>query len=373
VLNPQTKEITEDVEGTFRQYPIRLAWAITIHKSQGLTFEHAIIEANNSFAHGQVYVALSRCKTLEGMILASPLSRSAIICDSTIKAFDHEIEQRSPNNKQLQELQRSYYLELLSDQFDFYPLEQRLQQLIRILDEHLYRLYPQLLVRYKEAGNTFQTKVSKVAAAFKGQYSGMVSKDNYTTDPTLNSRITAGAHYFRQELEALSPLLDDTKVETDNKEIQKKFAEAFALLKTTMHVKVQTLALTEQAGFSVSAYLKNKAHLMLSAEENRKERKERSHTSHSQQNKAEVMSDIPHPALYLELVEWRKAEANAQGANMPLYTVVQQKALLGIVKALPRNNSELLRIPYIGTQTANKYGEKLLDIVNLYVEREEIV
>lgn len=65
VLNEETKEITEVIEGTFRQYPIRLAWAITIHKSQGLTFERAIIDARNSFAHGQTYVALSRCKTLE--------------------------------------------------------------------------------------------------------------------------------------------------------------------------------------------------------------------------------------------------------------------------------------------------------------------
>ena len=72
-LNPETKEITEEVEGRFRQYPIRLAWAITIHKSQGLTFERAIIDANASFAHGQVYVALSRCKSLEGLVLGSPL------------------------------------------------------------------------------------------------------------------------------------------------------------------------------------------------------------------------------------------------------------------------------------------------------------
>ena len=71
-LNEETKEIEETVEGVFRQYPVRLAWAITIHKSQGLTFEHAIIDASRSFSYGQTYVALSRCKSLEGMVLSAP-------------------------------------------------------------------------------------------------------------------------------------------------------------------------------------------------------------------------------------------------------------------------------------------------------------
>src|SRR5690606_36854523 len=77
-LNPETKEIEANVVGTFIQYPLKLAWAITIHKSQGLTFEKAIIDANLSFAHGQVYVALSRCKTLEGMVLSTPVETHSI-------------------------------------------------------------------------------------------------------------------------------------------------------------------------------------------------------------------------------------------------------------------------------------------------------
>lgn len=71
VINEQTQEMETEVQGVFRQYPLRLAWAITIHKSQGLTFDKAIIDAAASFASGQVYVALSRCRTLEGMVLAT--------------------------------------------------------------------------------------------------------------------------------------------------------------------------------------------------------------------------------------------------------------------------------------------------------------
>jgi len=65
-LNEETKEIEEDIIGSFKQYPLKLAWAITIHKSQGLTFEKAIIDAKAAFAHGQIYVALSRCKNHGG-------------------------------------------------------------------------------------------------------------------------------------------------------------------------------------------------------------------------------------------------------------------------------------------------------------------
>ncbi len=96
VLNEETKEITEEQEGVFKQYPVKLAWGITIHKSQGLTFEHAIIDARSAFAHGQAYVALSRCKTLEGMVLSSPLSVNAIISDTIIDDYNQYIKHIPP-------------------------------------------------------------------------------------------------------------------------------------------------------------------------------------------------------------------------------------------------------------------------------------
>jgi len=86
-LDPESLEITENKIGAFIQYPLRLAWAITIHKSQGLTFDRAIIDAQAAFAHGQVYVALSRCRTLKGMVLSSPISPRAIKTDGTVLRF----------------------------------------------------------------------------------------------------------------------------------------------------------------------------------------------------------------------------------------------------------------------------------------------
>ena len=86
-IDETTAEIKEEIEGSFSQIPLKLAWAITIHKSQGLTFERAIIDAEASFAHGQVYVALSRCKTLEGMVLSTPISNRSIINDGNSKWF----------------------------------------------------------------------------------------------------------------------------------------------------------------------------------------------------------------------------------------------------------------------------------------------
>ena len=111
-INETSKEIEEEVAGSFIQYPLRLAWAITIHKSQGLTFEKAVIDAQAAFAHGQTYVALSRCKTLEGLILSSRISSNGIICDSTVGNFNREVEENQPDEKTLNTSKQNYQLAL---------------------------------------------------------------------------------------------------------------------------------------------------------------------------------------------------------------------------------------------------------------------
>ena len=135
-IDEETKEISENVTGTFVQYPLKLAWAITIHKSQGLTFEKAVIDARAAFAHGQVYVALSRCKTLEGLVLSTPISTPGIISSSTITHFVTEIEKDPPGFDLLQKARRNYFQTLLLDLFDFNMIHRRLRYCIRVASEN---------------------------------------------------------------------------------------------------------------------------------------------------------------------------------------------------------------------------------------------
>ena len=118
-LNKSTRQLDSDVLGSFTQYPLRLAWAITIHKSQGLTFEKAIIDAGAAFAPGQVYVALSRCTNLEGMVLQSRVNSSSLFSDARIVEFS----QRSASSGQLQQefaiAKKHYQQTVLLSTFDF--------------------------------------------------------------------------------------------------------------------------------------------------------------------------------------------------------------------------------------------------------------
>ncbi len=87
-LDKQTQKIDSKTTGTFTQYPFKLAWAVTIHKAQGKTFDKVYIDlSTGTFAHGQLYVALSRCRTLEGLYLKRPITQADIILDKRIVEF----------------------------------------------------------------------------------------------------------------------------------------------------------------------------------------------------------------------------------------------------------------------------------------------
>ena len=380
VLNEETKEITEEIEGTFRQYPIRLAWAITIHKSQGLTFERAIIDARNSFAHGQTYVALSRCKTLEGMVLESPLRREAIISDSTVDDFTKEVERNKPGNRQLHDMQKAYFFDLLSDLFNFYSLDQAYKRLLRLIDEDLYKLYPKQLAEYKELAPHIKEKIVEVSQRFRNQYTRLINgSDDYAADQGLQERVRSGAGYFRKELEPVRALFEKTNMPLDNKELRKQLNECLQALDDALWIKESLLEAMMGQPFTVTGYLKLKAKVTLSLEDDsssgsspkapkekreRKGRKER--TRSSSKAKVEVPTDILYPELYRTLSEWRAAKARE--VSLPAYIIMQQKALMGIVNLLPDTPEALEAIPYFGAKGVQKYGLEILGIIREYLK-----
>lgn len=192
-LNEKTKEIEETVEGKFMQYPLRLAWAITIHKSQGLTFEHAIIDASHSFTHGQTYVALSRCKTLEGMVLSQPLSRGAIISSQTVDAFTSQLA--APSQEQISSLELQYIIYCISELFDFYSIRASYEHLMRCLVEFFNGKYPRVVSEYQKLQVVLKSLIA-VSDKFRVQYTGMLARNPDVRQAELQDRIHKGAMYF---------------------------------------------------------------------------------------------------------------------------------------------------------------------------------
>ena len=380
VLNEETKEITEEQEGVFKQYPVKPAWAITIHKSQGLTFEHAIIDAHSAFAHGQAYVALSRCKTLEGMVLSSPLSLHAIISDTTIDNYNQYIETHTPNEELLRAMQQTYFLNLISELFDFSRIARSFNEQVRLIDEHFYKLFPQLLAEYKKQIQIFTTKIVDVSYRFHKQYERLVAQyPDYDTNNSLQARIIKGAAYFEQELRPFHKLAEATHLPTDNKELRKKANNTLEEFLNALTQKLSLLQYVEESGFHVSDYLRKKAYILLSetdhensASTTTRDRKERTPQERSsrERKKIEVPSDILHPELYRKLTEWRGAKAKETG--LPAYVIIQQKALLGMVNLLPDDAESLEAVPYFGRKGVENYGLELLGIIRGYMKEQHL-
>ena len=369
VIDKETKEIREEIEGEFRQYPLRLAWAITVHKSQGLTFDRAVLDVNASFASGQVYVALSRCRTLEGLVLTAPLLPSSVRTDAVVTDYMNvELEQAQHTAGHLTTFERDYYLAMLTELFSFKTLEADFHRMLRLIDEHLYKVYPLLLKEYKQSDERLAGEVTAVSATFYRQYVALVMESaDYTSDSHLAERIRKAAVYFRDKLnDLIRPLVERAALDSDNREVKERLTEATYNLKQSFAQKIHLLTRVVDNGFSVSAYLKDKAIGLLSADTTTK--RERKRGKVDEKIDVDRNADIRHPRLFHKLRAWRSKRADELGR--PVYGVLTQKALIGIVNELPTSGRELLRMPGFGKKSLEMFGREILAIVEDYIEND---
>ncbi len=352
-LNKGDSKLEQETLGTFTQYPLRLAWAITIHKSQGLTFDKVMIDAGAAFSSGQVYVALSRCTGLDGIVLLSKIPASAITSNDNVIKGQQTLSHKGSLVERFAGARRMFTQQLLEDIFSFNEMGAEGELLEFQIKQHKDKLnteavgwienMKQQFVNDKAVGLKFSSLVSELMKA-----EGIIEKNDL-----LQKRISDAANHFLPKMESYLNEIKKHPLITEHKEAATAINEKLAELALAVYNSIYYLHYCKQP-FSVTGFLHHKLKYSLP----------RFNITCYASGKKQVYSDVPNPELFETLKRWR--DMTCADEDLPIYMVANQNTLKEVCAYLPLTKKDLLQISGFGKAKVDKYGDEVVAAVEAY-------
>ncbi len=359
-LNRADGKLEQDILGTFTQYPLRLAWAITIHKSQGLTFEKVMIDAGAAFSSGQVYVALSRCTSLDGIVLLSKIQPTAIHSNENVIKGQQSLSYRGDLAERFAGARQLFTQQLLEDIFSFAEINASVDQLGFQINQHKEKLNEEAVYWI----NNFKQHVAadkEVGLKFIGHISFLMKDEGIIENNTaLQKRISDAANHFVPKLENYLNELKNNPLTTEHKETAAPVNEKLNEFAITLYNCNFYMQYCKQP-FSVTGFLNHKLKYALP----------RFNINCYASETADIKTeDLSNGELFATLKRWRNMVVSETG--QAIYMVANQATLQEICTYLPLNKKDLMLISGFGKAKVEKYGDDVLEAVESYCSRHNL-